>query len=294
MSKNKTDPYKDWTPLFRLKPQSDRKAKCQFIGYCDDTGRLTDEMLEQSNISIEETVKRLLPDLRTIEYSIYSHYKQCNVLGNFLVQNDKIPIYYTQILYSKKFIGGCLFNLSLLFNVSEETKKVLDSPKKYIQISKDGKSYTGAFMDGTYSLELSVPQEDNFLKKIRSFVLDDMFKMHNKQFEQAQSEEEKLAIMNNVTTELNNKLELYKKFFDPMTIEKHPGQNFILEKTKTIISDPLFKELIVYGLMLREKERMEEREAIYEPPNKNVFNLKELKKNPDKVDEIFAKRSSSA
>jgi hypothetical protein len=290
MGKNKPDPYKDWTPLFRLNPQSDKRAKCQFIGYCDDTGKLTDEMIEQSDINIEETIKRLLPDIRTVEYTLYGHYKLCNIIGDFLIQSDKIPIYYMQVLYSKKFIGGCLFNISLLFNVSEETKKVLDSPKKYIQISKDGKSYTGALMDGTYSLELSVPQEENFLKKIKSYVLDDILKMHNEQFEQAQTEEDQLAIMNTVTTELNNKMDSYKKFFDPITIERHPSKKFVLEKIKTTLSDSLFKELIVYGLVLREKERIEEREAVYEPPNKNAFNLKELKKNPKKVDEMFANR----
>lgn len=290
MTKNKTDPYKDWTPLFKLNPQSDQRAKCQFLGYCDDTAKLTDETLEVNDISIEETIKQLLPDMRTIQYSIFGHYKLCYIVGDYLVKNCKIPVQYMQILYSKKFVGGCLFNISLNFNISEECKKKFTDPSKYINVLKDKKTCVGTMMDGTYTLELSVPQEENFLEKIKLFVLDDILKMHNDQFEKAQSEEEQIAVMENVKTKLNDKLESYKKFFDVIQVEQHPTKKVVLEKFKTIYNNPLFKEMIVYGLNLREQERIKEREAVYDPPNKNAFNLKELKKNPNKVDEIFASR----
>ena len=86
------------------------------------------------------------------------------------------------------------------------------------------------------------------------------------------------------------KLELYKKFFVVEQLEKFPTKKSIFEKLKSICDNSLFKEMVVYGLLLREKERVEEKTPVFDPPNKNAINLKEIKQNPKKLDEMFAAR----
>src|SRR5690606_19995701 len=90
-------------------------------------------------------------------------YCACNIPGDFLIKNSRIPVYYLSIIYNRQFITGNLFNIFLYFTIDEETKKRLDKPNKYYK----------ALMNGKFSLQF-VPVDENFLDKIKIFVERDV------------------------------------------------------------------------------------------------------------------------
>lgn len=270
MTKQKVDQYSNWTPIFKLQPQSDARVKCRHVGYCENLNQLSDDIIGD-DIKIASVGK----------YALVGKYCECNVIGNYLVQNTTLPVFYASILYSKTFVTGCMFNITLFFTISEQSKKKLDNPKKYV----------GAIIDGTYTIEISVPQTENFLEKITQFVRDDIFIKYVGEFGKTETKEDQNKIMEKVTEELNTKMRMYTEFLKPISMDKVPGKNIVHKKIVELSQNPLFRELLHYGLALREKERIEERcpDISYEPPT-NVISLKEIGENPEKLNEIFAER----
>jgi hypothetical protein len=270
MTKQKIDQYANLTPIFKLQPQSNTRVKCRHVGYQEDLNKLSDDIIGD-DINIASVGK----------YGIVGKYCECNVIGNYLVQNTTLPVFYASILYSKTFVTGCMFNITLFFTISDEAKKKLDNPKKYV----------GAFINGTYTLEISVPQTVNFLEKINQFVKDDIFLKYVGEFGKTEMIEEQIKVMEKVSEELNNKMKLYAEFLNAVIIDKIPTRNIVHKKISEICKNPLFRELLQYGLSLREKERIEERcpDISYEPPT-NVISLKEIGENEGKLDEIFESR----
>lgn len=267
---NEQQQYADVLPVFRLQPQSDTHAKCRHIGFCKDISKMTDE-------PVEEDVK--LPALNN--YAMIGKFCACNILGNYLVQNTTLPVFYMAILYSKKFVMGCLFNITVYFTVSPESKKKLDNPKKYV----------GALIDGVYTIEISIPEENDFLKKIKPIVKDSIFPKFVKEFDTAETEEEQSKVIDKIDIELNSKMETYGKFLENIKLDRLPNKKFVYEKLKEMITSPLFRELMIHGMILREKERAEERgpDMSFEPP-KNVINLKEIGDDPAKMQEVLDAR----
>ena len=161
--------------------------------------------------------------------------------------------------------------------MSAESKKRLDNPKKYV----------GGLIDGTYTIEISVPEETDFLNKIKPIVKDSLFPKYVKEFNDTKNEDEEFEVIDKIDAELKSKIETYGKFLEIINIDRLPNKSFVHRKLVEMCTSPLFKELMVYGLMLREKERAEERgpDMSFEPP-KNVISLKELGKDPTKLDSM--------
>lgn len=269
MNKNE---YHDWIPIFRLKPKSEYSAKCQHFSYCKNEDQLVDETILSANL-----------DLNHPRYTIKTEYRICNITGDFLLKNDKLPVAYLTVLYSGKFVNGCLFNIPLVFNIDEDMKKKLDDPKKYV----------GALMNGFYTLELAAQQETDFLNKIKPFIEDSVFLKHMNNFMSMEKSDEMRKLIAEIKIEIENIMKNYQTFFDVIRLEKYPSQKYVLEKLSSIINDKLFGELIMYGLMLREKERADDRGQTYDAPPKQTFDIKKLRNNPNEIDKIFDERKNN-
>jgi hypothetical protein len=276
--------YENMTPVFQLKPLSNTKIKCNQLGLCGlEEGKICDDILEiettpemRANIGANTILFGVLNG-----YSILGKYCVCNITGNHLVRNNKLPVYYLSVMYHKRFVTGCLFNVYLYFTINDESKRMLDTPAKYIK----------AMIGGTYSIEVE-PVDENFIEKIEPMIKDSIFTKFMKDFNECENDDEKQeSIMKQISQELKTKTDAFNDFFKPITFNVFPSKKVVFEKMKELCDKPIIKELSIYGLCLREKERIEEKcpDQSFEMPT-NVINLKEIKANPNKLDDILASR----
>jgi len=292
LTKTQKEQLNKLLPVFCLKPQpGNNRVLCKHIGNIDNCEKLCDIPLdiETSDELCSQIGKNTLLLASVPNYLIVGKLCSCNIIGNYLIKNDKLPVYYLSAIYSKKFVTGCLFNLFLYFTISNDTKQELTHPNKYINRS----------MEGSYTLEL-VPLDDiskeekpqdlknsNFLNKIKKYLEIDTFKKNLGDFE-ILGEEEQVKFVENMTNEINNKMEQYKELLQPINFTTYPKKETVIEEMKKIYSNKLFEELVIYSLKIREFERIEEKcpDISYDIP-KNIINLKEIHKQPDKLDELL-------
>jgi hypothetical protein len=261
MSKNKD--FTDVAPVFKLQPLSDTRVKCRHIGFCKDLDKMTDEVLEDLKINPINS------------YSLIGKFCACNIIGNYLVQHTKLPVFYLSVLYTKRFVTGCLFNITLNFEINEEYKEKLDNPKKYVNNTIDGK----------YTIEISVPEENNFVDKIKQFVKDSIFPVYVKEFSSVSTLEEQNKVLDKIDADTEAKIEVYRKFLEVKKVDRLPNKAYVYNLMKGLCEDPIFRELMIHGMALREKERAEEKspDMSFEPP-KNVINLRDLGKDMTQLD----------
>jgi hypothetical protein len=274
MVKNKQD-YKNLVPVFHITPvvESEIQVKCNQIGLCGlEEGKINDDILEieTPQYMINKVGKDTLLFDTINNYTIIGKYCKCNITGNYLISNHKIPVYYLTILYSKKFVGGCLFNIFLYFTLDDETKKKLDHPSKYVN----------THMNGFYTLEF-VPVDDNFIEKIKPMVEEFTLKKYSNETD---------VDMDKIIDEINNEMEKFKNFLEPQKFDGYPSKKQVLKHMKTLCSNPLVSKLSTLGLYLREKERKEKKcpDVSYEIPQ-NIINLDEIKKDPNLLEKILSK-----
>jgi hypothetical protein len=222
-------------------------------------------------------------------YDIVAKACICNIVGNYLLKNTKFPIYYVTILYDKKFVSGYLFTLFLYFTMDEETKKELTLPKKYLNKS----------MKGKYTIEL-VADDDFLLKLVQNKTVDierEIMCTYLDKFEEV-SDEEKEKLMVQIGEEVKQKLDEYRNMFNPEEITDMRRKT-IVKKMKDICESKQLSTLIKYGLEMREQDRRDQScpDQDYKPP-KHVISLKELKENPETMDqrinELIDNQSSDA
>jgi hypothetical protein len=274
---------KNMMPVFHLKPVSNSRTKCTLTMYAENTERLSDDQLEvETTQEIKEKIGNNTLLLGTVNSNvIIGKYCACNIPGNFLISNTKLPIYYLSIIYNKKFVTGCLFNIFLYFTIDDETKQRLNEPKKYYK----------ALMDGKFTIQC-VPTDEDYIDKVKFFIERDVMMKYQDEFSKDTSIEYQDKIMDLVVEDINKELESFRKFFEEKEYQnKFPSQKNVFQVLNDICSSPEMKKLVTYGLDIREKERFEEKcpDMSYEAP-KNIINLREIKENPEKLDEIFAQR----
>jgi hypothetical protein len=285
MSQNYTDEeLKNMIPVFNLKPTSSTRVKCVLKGFSDKEERIFDDQLEvETTDAIKEKVGNNTLLLNIVnKHIIVGKYCLCNIPGGYLINNQKLPIYYLSILYTKPLITGCLFNIFVYFEMDDESKNRLDNPQKYYK----------AFIDGKYTTQC-VPTDDDFLIKLKPLVERDVMIEYKDKFDNIKNDDEQDNIMEEIINKIQNKMAIYEGYFNSREYDdKIPTQKSAFNNLKNICDDPIMDELIIYGLTIRENDRIAERGDIdmkYEIP-KNIINLREIKKDPSKLDEIMASR----
>jgi hypothetical protein len=279
-------------PIFHLKPMSSTRTKCILTMYVNNTEKISDEQLK---IETSDEIKEKIGDDTLLlgivnNYVIIGKYCACNIPGSFLLNNNKIPIYYLSIIYNRQFVTGCLFNFFLYFTIDDDTKKRLNEPKKYYK----------ALLYGKFSIQC-VPidsTKDEFIDKIKNYVEQEIMIKYQDDFGKSDDSDHQNAIMNLVINNINLEMAEIQNFFESQEYDeendKFPSQKNIFNKLNDICNKPIFKRLVSYSLIQRENERREEKcpDISYEIP-KNIINLKEIKENPDKLNEMIKKKEDS-
>lgn len=277
------DDLEKMIPVFHINPETSTRVKTVLTAYVKNDERINDDQLD---IDMSKELREKIGDNTLLisqinGYVLIGKYCACNIPGNYLVENTKLPVYYLSVIYNRTFITGCLFNIFLYFTMDGESKKLLNEPRKYYK----------ALINGKFTIQF-VPIDDNFLDKIRCYVEETILKKYQKEIENTKDEQNKDELFEKVVCEVNNEMNVYKDFLEEKQMDdRKPTPKSVYKILLRYSESPIFKMLSTYGLMLREKERIKERypdgmNESYNIPNK-VINLNKIKENPENLNAMM-------
>lgn len=299
--------YSDTVPVFRLIPKSSARLVCSHIGYA----KIKDDLVDQPYEFDEKddlTGSNVLVGIGSFgDYAVCAKGNVCNISASYLIKNKKLPVFYMSVLYSKRFISGGLFSLFLNFELDENTLKEVQDPKetedqkqKRINdktLTSNPRRYINRLLGGKFTIDLVT--DDGFLADVlerrKPMIEDILMKKYIDEFDKAASDssDEAQIIMDKITSETENKLDEYRRLFQPLAVDL-PFVNPIMKQFKKMVKSEIFRDLIVEGLNCREKERKEKScpDQDFKPPKK-IINLKDLKEHPEKIDELVDNLSAT-
>lgn len=279
------DILKTLVPYFKLTMgEFGGRATCKLGGYAQPNDKIQDDIIES------------IDDKKKATYGVYetSYITQhCNISGSYLIKNDKLPIYCKSVLYNRQFLSGNLFSCYLYFTLDEKTIEIVHGKKKEIisngqkMIVDDFSKYYNLLMSGTFTMELLTIDDDFlkfFLEHKRDKLESEYMMEYINEFEQG-DDNEKETILSKINDKIEIMLNIYKKYFEPITIE-NPRKRKIIQAMDELFANPHMDEFIEFGLKFRDKKRIEEScpDQTFERPKK-VINLKDLKEHEDHLDE---------
>jgi hypothetical protein len=271
-------------PVFRLKPLSNERVSCKYVGCVENSDKLIDETIEFDEIDKVSGSNTMIGLGKYGEYLVYGKALICNISGAYLLKNKKLPVYYMTTLYNRQFISGGLFSIFLYFTLDTSTLETLTTPQKYVN----------RLLTGSFTLELVADDGflGNFIENRTPLLEQEIMEKYVNEFKDA-NDEEQSKLMEKITYEVNNKLDQYRELFKPESVSI-TNLRAVITKMKELIKSDIYKDLIVEGLNCRDRERKEKNcpDLDFKKPNtKKIINLKELKENPDKIDEIINRLS---
>jgi len=275
----------DVLPVFRIKPMGEGISISKYIGNIDVNEQLVDQPLEMTcdGIDKKKVIGEYMYNVGQFgPYQVVTRACMCNISGSYIIKNNKLPVYYVTMLYEKQFVSGQLFTLFVYFTLDNKTENELLLPKHYVNKPMSGKFTLELVSDESFLTFLVENKTHEIEEQLMAQYLDE--------FESADDEHKKL-LMKRISDETTEKLNIYRKFFEPQNI-LYPKKTLVISKMNELLNNELFRDLITVGLKQREHDRREKScpDNDYKIPKK-VINLKEIKDHPEKLDEIMANLS---
>jgi len=274
--------FMEMAPVFRIKPLGVDSSMCKYLGNIENSDKLTDELIEFDKKEDSTYGKSTIKLYDIGKYEILLKVCACNIIGNYILKNKKIPAYYVTMVYSNQLVSGQLFTLFLYFTIDEKTSKELILPKHY--------------MYGSYTLELSADDGfiDFMMNKLTPELSEKIMEAFVDEFDKA-NDDEKEILNEIVSNQLESELNIYKKMFDPINVTKPPSRSHIIKVMENFMRDEKIKRLAEIAIELREKDRRERMcpDQTFEPPKK-VLNLREFRDHPEKLEEYLDNLSNDS
>jgi hypothetical protein len=247
-------------PVFKLQIMGQDRVMCKYIDIIESRDKLYDEPIELPS----QNGVLSFPDQG--KYQIIGKACACNIPGGFLLKNKKIPVYYLSLFYASQLVTGSMFNYFLYFTIDEETSKKLILPKDYVNRT----------MSGKFSLELMDAEGflSYFIKNKKPIIEKEVVE----KFESATDEE--------INTEIEKRLDVYRNMFKPITIEGLLTRKKIFGKMEEFFKSVLFDEMIKSCLEFTQHQRIEKmggKTPMTLP--KRVLKLKDCLDDPEKINE---------
>lgn len=278
--------YKNTTPVFRLKPLSNtNNCIVKHVGYLNDNEKLADEPLdiETTDNMINSYGKNVFFIDTINDYEITVYVLKCNILGNYLLNNIKMPIYNLCFMYKNKLINGYLFNVYINFTLNQSCKNNLIKPQHYIN----------ATLTGNYSIDIDcdqsiVDKRIDFILSLQDIVLKQIINKFMLSYDNIN------LFMNDITNEYNQTMSdiniYYDKLFDGFQLLNFPSEQIILSLYSSIYKNPFIKYLIHFSLLEREKERrinlgVHDDDTYFIP--QKIIKIKDVLLNPTIVDDLL-------
>jgi len=269
--------YENTEPVFRLKPvYQNNVCEVKLVGYMDPTQKLGDEVIE---IDTTENVQELHGKYVDFIFKIYGYdvtaciYKN-NILGNYLLKNDFLPVYSISIAYKKTLVDGYLFDIFIGFQLNEESKKLLKDPRKCHNARLYGEFKLKLYCDDEVSqnfdkvldlVEKNIVKEPQILEKINTMSEEEFSKF--------------------LFDELEKRKTFLKELLDGRVLEPLTSVNKTTTFLRNIYKNNDITPFIKVALDIRQEERRKKYNATdkYEIPQK-VLNIKDVEQNPDMLD----------
>ncbi len=269
--------YSNTQPVFRLKPifRSDT-CEVKLVGYMDPDQKLGDELLEFETPKEVEAAFGKNVDLvsKVKHYNITTSIYKNNILGNYLVKNDFLPVYSISFMYAKTLVSGFLFDIFIGFQLDEESKNLLKDYSKCVNARLHGKFILKLYCDEEVSedfdlilstIDDSVIQEPEVLAKMETMSDDDFMKYLDEEITRR-----KTYLIN-----LKNGIEIPELHSVTKTINM----------LRNVYKNNDLTNLIHYALEVREDERRKKYNAVeeYKIPEK-VLNIKDIENDSTYLD----------
>ena len=127
--------YHSTEPVFRLKPIF-RSNTCEvkLVGYMDSDHKLGDELLEfETSKEVESAFGKNIDLVCKVKnYNITTSIYKNNIVGNYLVKNDFLPVFSISVMYAKTLVSGFLFDIFIGFQLDDESKNLLKDYSKCV------------------------------------------------------------------------------------------------------------------------------------------------------------------
>jgi hypothetical protein len=272
--------HEETTPVFRLKPVYDQNiCEVKLVGYKEPSQKLGDEVIDIDTPEQVQLLHGKNVDLisHIDSYNVTGCIYKNNIVGDYIFKNDFLPVYSISIAYSKTLVDGFLFDIFIGFKLSEESKKLLEDPKKV----------PNARIYGEYILKLYCDDEviENFDKVLQLVenatvsepeVLSKMDTMSEDEF------------MNYLGGEVEKRKQVFIDLKDgkllPALTSVNKTATFLRNLYKNNNLNPLFK----VALDIRQEERRKKYNAVekYDIPTK-VLNIKDVESDPTMLDKYL-------
>jgi len=270
--------------VFRLKPLNrTNTAEIKYVGTCKETDKLGDEIIEiKTDDNMIEKYGKFVDHVCTINgYDVVACVYKCNIMGSYMLQSTRLPVYNVQIIYKRTLVTGVLMSIYVLFNMTEESKKSLKTPGSYINARVEG-NYT-IELDGDDGLEDRIREET--YKTIEKNVMESIITNDLSDDNMEHYAEE-------IDRTLTAKINQCERLLNSIKLPVFPNENIIVSNyLQDIYRNDYFKYIIASALTLREDSRrrdMKAQEEEYEIPT-NVININQVKENPNFVEEYVAR-----
>lgn len=180
--------YENTEPVFRLKPvYQNNVCEVKLVGYMDPTQKLGDEVIEiDTTENVQELHGKYVDFISKIDgYDVTACIYKNNILGNYLLKNDFLPVYSISIAYKKTLVDGYLFDIFIGFQLNEESKKLLKDPRKCHNARLYGEFKLKLYCDDEVSqnfdkvldlVEKNIVKEPQILEKINTMTEEEFSK----------------------------------------------------------------------------------------------------------------------
>jgi hypothetical protein len=285
--------YDKRVPIFRVKCNyGSNNVKLNVLGSVIEGTKITDQLMEfETSKEMEKILGKNIYHICDYDgYTIVGKMFNCNIGASYLINNKKLPIFYMATMYEKKFITGFIPNIYLYFVIDDKTME---------EINNTPKNYINRFLSGHYILEI-IPDEDfmeKFTEYIKPIIEDKLFVEELSQIKtDFDIENLDKEFYENIKIKTAKKIEEYNNLLKPHIFGSYTAPKKIInDYIKPICNSELFKDMLKAGLKIREKERQKQSIETYNfKPPKRVFNLEELKKNPDQIDILLNNSDSNS
>lgn len=282
-----TDNYENAVPVFRLKTSyGSNTVTTKIIGVTGNEQDLKSERMEfeTDTKSINELGKNALFIEKYKGYTIKAQAYISNIGGTYLVTQPKLPIMYMSILYERKFLSGCIFSIFVFFEISDESKKELTDPQKYINHPITGKFSIEIIRDDNFNDLLNTKFKEHLEEKIMACYSDRFMEIQNNNINNNTE-------MTNLMEEIQNKsleeFNTYTKLLDTVYLEHFTNKTKLIKYMTNFAKNEKILELVRFGIDQREEERKTKNDVeLFEKP-KRCINLRDIKNNPEILDEMM-------
>lgn len=285
------------TPVFQFKPTFDDRVLCKWIGNITNKDKLHDDVMELDK-EYQESLTNALGFSELRGYSIHIKLCDCNIAADFLIKKDKdteklvinnrkIPVYYTTIMYANQLVSGMLVTIYLYFTLDDKTVEKIESsgPKKLVNAQLTGK-YSIEFVTDEGILSKIIEKSPPFIEEKGMIAYADRF--------EDMTDEKKATMFEKLEKLVEETHNNYRKIFEAEDIKFTPSKKKFVKLMTDKFKLPGFKDVLKYSLQFREDDRKEKMcpDQDYTAP-KRVINLEEFRDDPKKLDEYIDNLSNA-